>query len=192
MGHQLIQRLRPFVGRLGIQCIIFDRTIWSRSSPNGTRYNGTHPHYDHIHIELTRFAAQALNLATIVAVVGGDSRAGLPVVPPPVPKPIPEPLPDDEDETMEYWYSIGGSSFFHADGLERTPITEDHFNFAVMSVREGKLKPEQVVTLGGRQGRSVALRHPLLKTQAQLNAGSQLRADQKGAAQERAERIAQL
>lgn len=69
-GHEFVQKLRENAKRLGIQVIIYDRQIWSARSPNGRRYNGVHPHYDHLHIELTWNAARNLNLTTLREVLG--------------------------------------------------------------------------------------------------------------------------
>jgi hypothetical protein len=78
-GTRLVRALLPHVGRLGIQCIIWNRTIWSRSSPRGTRYRGRHPHHDHVHIELNWNGARNLTLRTIrAALKGGTSRTTIP------------------------------------------------------------------------------------------------------------------
>lgn len=43
---------------IGIQMIIWDRTIWRTSrTPHSRCYGGSHPHHDHVHVELTREAA---------------------------------------------------------------------------------------------------------------------------------------
>lgn len=44
---------------IGIQMVIWDRASYGphRSSPKQRYYSGTHPHHDHLHIELTREAA---------------------------------------------------------------------------------------------------------------------------------------
>lgn len=64
-GHVLVRRLGEHGRRLGIQCIIFDRRIWTAKNPNGVAYTGQHPHLDHAHIELTHKAARDLTLTTI-------------------------------------------------------------------------------------------------------------------------------
>ncbi len=39
---------------IGIQMVIWDRTIWTASrSPQARCYTGRHPHYDHLHVELS-------------------------------------------------------------------------------------------------------------------------------------------
>ena len=63
-GNEIISRLGEFGPELQVQCVIFNRRIYSASSPNGREYTGTHPHYDHLHIELTRQAGNRLTLAT--------------------------------------------------------------------------------------------------------------------------------
>ena len=74
-GHELVRRLGEHGVRLGIQAVIYDRTIWSARSPSGRPYTGTHPHYDHLHIELTWNAARLLNLTTLRNVLGGAQES---------------------------------------------------------------------------------------------------------------------
>ncbi|MDP9395396.1 MAG: peptidoglycan-binding protein [Actinomycetota bacterium] len=79
-GQELVDRLRPFAGRLGLQAIIFDRRIYSAKSPSGRAYTGVAPHLDHLHIELTRAAAQRLTLATVRLALAGEVRGdGVPL-----------------------------------------------------------------------------------------------------------------
>lgn len=61
-GTGLAELLRVHSGELGIQCVIWNRRIWSGSYPDaGWRaYSGTNPHVDHIHLELSKAAAAAL------------------------------------------------------------------------------------------------------------------------------------
>lgn len=70
LGDQIINLLGPHGKRLGIQTMIWDRKIWSASSPAGRYYGGASPHYDHIHIGINRAAADRLNYSTLVAVLG--------------------------------------------------------------------------------------------------------------------------
>lgn len=74
-GNRIIAALCRHGRRLGIDHVIWDRRIWSGRSPSGRAYTGVNPHYDHIHLGLTRAAAERLNLATLLDVVGpADSR----------------------------------------------------------------------------------------------------------------------
>lgn len=74
-GGAIVAALGARAADLGIQCAIYDRTIWSAASRRGRGYTGTHPHYDHIHVELTRAAARSLTVAQLRAVLG----TGVPV-----------------------------------------------------------------------------------------------------------------
>ena len=73
-GDRLLARLLKAVGRLGIQAIIYERKIYSAQSPKGRPYTGQAPHWDHLHIELTREAAQDLTFATVRAVLSPVKR----------------------------------------------------------------------------------------------------------------------
>ena len=75
-GHEIVRRLGAHGAALGLQAVIYDRTIWSARSPSGRPYNGASPHFDHVHAELTRKAARAVTLATFRAVTGGGSGSG--------------------------------------------------------------------------------------------------------------------
>jgi hypothetical protein len=77
-GHDVVRELGADGRRLGVQAVIFDRTIWSARSPSGRPYTGVHPHYDHLHIELTREAGQRLT----VAALGGPVKVPVRVVRP--------------------------------------------------------------------------------------------------------------
>ncbi len=69
-GMQIIDALGGGAHRLGIDHLIYDRTIWSPRKPEGRPYTGVHPHFDHIHLGMTRSAGASLNLATIISVLG--------------------------------------------------------------------------------------------------------------------------
>ena len=60
VGDEIVAKLGADGDRLGIQCIIWDRRIYSRRSPNGRPYRGVNPHIDHLHIELNRRAATGM------------------------------------------------------------------------------------------------------------------------------------
>lgn len=87
-GYALAERLGEHGRRLGLQCIIYGRRIWSATSPAGRPYTGVHPHHDHHHIELNRAAARSLNLATLRSVLG-DQRSS-----------VTRPATDDLESTM--------------------------------------------------------------------------------------------
>lgn len=74
-GDRLVRRLRKSPGRLGIQAIIYERVIYSRLSPEGRPYTGAAPHYDHVHVELTREAANDLTYETVRRVLTPKTRA---------------------------------------------------------------------------------------------------------------------
>lgn len=74
-GRELVKQLLPRAAALGIQTVIYDRVIYSAKSPKGRRYTGSNPHYDHVHIELTRMAAEKLTKATIKAALVGKVKA---------------------------------------------------------------------------------------------------------------------
>lgn len=74
--------------RIGIQMLIWDRTIWKASGgiPRDRCYQGTHPHNDHIHVEISDDAAD-MNTPFFRGEPeppqsgGDDSRADSPVAP---------------------------------------------------------------------------------------------------------------
>lgn len=80
-GTALAEVLRAFSAELGIQCVIWDRRIWSGAKPEaGWRaYSGTNPHRDHIHVELTWAAARSLTAETAHRFLGGSNKPGGPV-----------------------------------------------------------------------------------------------------------------
>jgi hypothetical protein len=82
----LADRLRLSSAELGVQCIIYNRRIWSGSYPHaGWRtYTGSNPHVDHLHVELSRHAAATLTVDHIQRVLGGGGA-------PPGPGPVPNP-----------------------------------------------------------------------------------------------------
>lgn len=69
-GQVLLDDLLPHAVALGIQCLIYARTIWSPASPNGRPYGGVAPHWDHAHIEMTREAAASLTLPQVRVILG--------------------------------------------------------------------------------------------------------------------------
>jgi len=91
VAYEFLRRVANHPSRLGVQYVIFNRTHWSAvRDPAGEPYRGVHPHYDHIHLELTPAAASKLTLATIREVLG--SSVTVPV-PPPSPEGVLDVLP---------------------------------------------------------------------------------------------------
>ncbi|WP_238148979.1 peptidoglycan-binding domain-containing protein [Serinicoccus sediminis] len=73
--EQLADLLVDNSAELEIQCVIFNRRIWSNAHPNrGWRpYGGRSPHTDHIHAELTWEGARTLTAERIRDVLGDPS-----------------------------------------------------------------------------------------------------------------------
>lgn len=70
----LAQTLVDHSGELGVQCVIFNRRIWSSAHPyEGWRtYTGSNPHTDHLHAEVSRSAAQTLTTSFIATTLGTE------------------------------------------------------------------------------------------------------------------------
>lgn len=115
IGHEIIRALLPRVGQLGIQCLIFDRTIWSAASPQGKRYTGVSPHYDHIHGEHTRRSASVLNVPTVRSVMGSQSTQPPPFWAPP--PPMWDPV--GEEEISMFVVRSGKGIAFQGDAGQR-------------------------------------------------------------------------
>lgn len=77
-GWELAEAFRLNSDELGIQCVIFDRKIWSGAYPDaGWRdYHGSNPHTGHLHTELSRDAAQSLTEQRIHEVLGTGGGGG--------------------------------------------------------------------------------------------------------------------
>ncbi len=58
-GDRVANWLIENADRIGIQMLIWDRTIWKASggTPRDRCYQGTHPHNDHVHVEISADAA---------------------------------------------------------------------------------------------------------------------------------------
>lgn len=69
-GSRLLEDLAKNAKELGLQCIIWNRRIYSARSPRGRKYTGANPHIDHLHIELTRDASKTLTPQRIAQVLG--------------------------------------------------------------------------------------------------------------------------
>ncbi len=79
-GAQLADQLRLNSGELGVQCIIWDRRIWSGAQPDAgwRRYGGVNPHVDHLHVELSRDTARTLTAARVGQILGGVTTPSVP------------------------------------------------------------------------------------------------------------------
>lgn len=56
-GDRVANWLVMHAQRIGVQLVIWDRTIWRANGTNDSAYGGPHPHDDHIHVEITTEAA---------------------------------------------------------------------------------------------------------------------------------------
>lgn len=56
-GDKVANWLVMHAQRIGVQLVIWDRTIWRADGTNDDAYGGPHPHDDHIHVEITNEAA---------------------------------------------------------------------------------------------------------------------------------------
>jgi hypothetical protein len=76
--------LVAYSAELGIQCVIYNRRIWSSSyaGQGWRRYTGVNPHTDHAHVEQTPGSADTLTAARVVTVL-----APTPAPRPPAPRP---------------------------------------------------------------------------------------------------------
>lgn len=87
------EQLRLHSKELGIQCIIFNRKIFSGgySNKGWHKYNGTNPHTDHLHVEFTWAAANRSQAATIALwerTLRGKVSGGAKPKPQPSDKPV--------------------------------------------------------------------------------------------------------
>ncbi|MBX3204309.1 MAG: hypothetical protein KF764_04535 [Labilithrix sp.] len=58
--------------RIGVQMVIWDRTVWMANGKNDRAYSGPHPHDDHLHVELT-VAASAMQTPWFSNPQGSDA-----------------------------------------------------------------------------------------------------------------------
>lgn len=78
-AKQLADVLVAWSAELGIQCVIFNRHIWSGAHPDaGWRtYAGVDAHTTHLHVELSRKAAAGLTVTRIVSVLTPQAEANV-------------------------------------------------------------------------------------------------------------------
>jgi hypothetical protein len=102
VGWDLCRLLLANTRQLGIQMIIWDRTIWSARTPNGAPYGGSgkSPHTDHIHCEQTWHSARTLTRDRVRVIVGGrPAPTPAPSTPPYIPPP-PVPVVEEQEPGM--------------------------------------------------------------------------------------------
>jgi hypothetical protein len=59
-GDRVANYLASHAGDIGVQFFIWDRTTYLTKTGKFAYYSGSHPHHDHLHIELTPYAARNL------------------------------------------------------------------------------------------------------------------------------------
>ena len=79
-GMSVADALRRHSRELGVQCVVWSRRIWSGAYADaGWRtYSGSHPHTDHLHVELTRDAAATLTTRHIRSVLARRGETSSP------------------------------------------------------------------------------------------------------------------
>lgn len=95
-GDRIAAFLVAMHRELGVQCVIWNRRIWSTTSPYWRVYTGVDPHTNHIHVELNRAAGSGLTRAIVRAAY--NAWAGKR---PPTATPLPEPIPAPRRRHME-------------------------------------------------------------------------------------------
>lgn len=83
-ARDLAEALRASSAELGCQLVIYRRRVWSSLHPDeGWRnYDGSNPHTDHLHVELSRAAAGSLTVQRCTLVLGNGTGVGPLPVPP--------------------------------------------------------------------------------------------------------------
>jgi hypothetical protein len=73
-GDPIADWLVLHASRIGVQLVIWNRTMWRANGTNDVAYKGPNPHVDHIHVEITAEAAK--ELTPWFADPDGDGDAG--------------------------------------------------------------------------------------------------------------------
>ena len=84
IGDPIVRFLYENSTFLGLTYQIYDRVIYTPTSPGGREYGGVHPHYDHIHGSQTMSKALSLSMSQLIAQLGP-----IPIAPPKPPTPKP-------------------------------------------------------------------------------------------------------
>ena len=87
----LAEQLRKNSQALGIQCVIFNRRIWSAGHTGWRAYTGVSPHTDHLHVEFSWTAARR-GFDETVALWEKTLRGGVEVQPTGGTDPVSEPV----------------------------------------------------------------------------------------------------
>jgi hypothetical protein len=78
--------------QIGVQLVIWDRSIWRANGTNDGAYGGPHPHDDHLHVELNNEAGDAQTPWFLAMAKGSDPSVDVDE-PPSSPAPTPTPAP---------------------------------------------------------------------------------------------------
>jgi hypothetical protein len=76
VANRLVADLVAWHAALGVQCVIYNRRIWSTSQPLWRPYTGTDPHTGHVHLELNRAASTGLTAALVANVFATPTTQG--------------------------------------------------------------------------------------------------------------------
>jgi hypothetical protein len=93
-GHDLSARLTAHADVLGIQLVIYDRSVWSSKTKRWAPHTGASgPHLDHVHIEITWAAARGPEALTVEEI---KRYLGPPIAPPEDDMPRYKDWPDED------------------------------------------------------------------------------------------------
>jgi hypothetical protein len=109
---------------LGVQLVIWDRSIWNASRAPGTKlraYGGPHPHNDHLHIELN--ADGAARRTTWFRDHGVATTPAATTTPTPAPTPTPTPTPTSTPAAPRMRVISGGLNLRRSVGTSGAIIT---------------------------------------------------------------------
>lgn len=75
-GDKVANWLVTNAQKIGVQLVIWDRSIWRANGTNDSAYGGPHPHDDHIHVELTNEGGAATTAWFLDMTDDSDDDAG--------------------------------------------------------------------------------------------------------------------
>lgn len=70
LGNPIVQFLDSISTEIGLTEQIYNRVRYDRKSPRGRYYGGAHPHYDHIHLSITKAKGQSLTASYLAGIAG--------------------------------------------------------------------------------------------------------------------------